>query len=419
VKWIEVGAQRAIELASEPAGHPVDGFLWLDVLHDEAIADPEGVRDAVHRLSGVRLHDLHLQDAANLQHPSYFDSTSEYDMLVFRKLAIGEFLPLEEKGGTADQRRMLQEIVTRPITFFLLDRLLVTVRQGTSKTIEQVRQRLLDPRIRAESVSGDRSRLPKSPGELMLRMLNGMVDRYLELREPLSARLDRWQRDLLDPRRPYTNWSALLEARIELRKLENLCEGQYDALTELREPLSARLDRWQRDLLDPRRPYTNWSALLEARIELRKLENLCEGQYDALTELRDSYLEETPDASVNDAYLVRLNDVLEHIQRVLHHARRLEASAESAVQLHFSANAHQTNQTMRKLTSIAAIFAPLTLITGIFGMNFTFMPLLREAHGFWWTLTAMATIVIVMLLFFWARRIIDRPRSPRPPRWLR
>ncbi|MBS1136003.1 MAG: magnesium transporter [Burkholderiaceae bacterium] len=304
------------------------------MLHDEAIADPEGVRDAVHRLSGVRLHDLHLQDAANLQHPSYFDSTSEYDMLVFRKLAIGEFLPLEEKGGTADQRRMLQEIVTRPITFFLLDRLLVTVRQGTSKTIEQVRQRLLDPRIRAESVSGDRSRLPKSPGELMLRMLNGMVDRYLELREPLSARLDRWQRDLLDPRRPYTNWSALLEARIELRKLENLCEGQYDALTEL----------------------------------------------------RDSYLEETPDA---------------------------------AVQLHFSANAHQTNQTMRKLTSIAAIFAPLTLITGIFGMNFTFMPLLREAHGFWWTLTVMATIVVVMLLFFWARRIIDRPRPPRPPRWLR
>jgi len=47
------------------------------------------------------------------------------------------------------------------------------------------------------------------------------------------------------------------------------------------------------------------------------------------------------------------------------------------------------------------------------------MPLLREMHGFWWTLTGMATIVIIMLLFFWARRIIDRPRTPRPPRWLR
>ena len=75
---------------------------------------------------------------------------------------------------------------------------------------------------------------------------------------------------------------------------------------------------------------------------------------------------------------MRLNDVLEHIQRVLHHARRLEASAESAVQLHFSANTHQTNEIVRKLTAIAAIFAPLTLIAGVLGMNFEHMPLLHD-----------------------------------------
>jgi Mg2+ and Co2+ transporter CorA len=367
VKWIEVGAGRAVELAAEPGDAPAEGYLWLDALHDEVTAEPELLREAVLRVTGIRLHDLHLQDATNLQHPSYFDGTSEYDMLVFRKLATAEFRPLEEKGSTADRRRMLQEIVTRPITFFLFERLLVTVRQGTSKTVEQARLRMLDPRVRGDGNAYDRTRLPKSPGELMLRLLNGMVDRYLELREPLSDRLDRWQRDLLDPRRPFNNWSALLEARIELRRLENLCEGQYDALTEL----------------------------------------------------RDSYLEETADANLNDAYLVRLNDVLEHIQRVLHHARRLEAAAESAVQLHFSANTHQTNEIVRKLTAIAAIFAPLTLITGIFGMNFDHMPLLRESHGFFWTITGMASIVVVMLLYFWARRILDRPRTPRPPRWLR
>ena len=152
----------------------------------------------------MRLYDLHLQDASNLQHPSYFDSTNDYDMLVFRKLGDGGVRGRSRKGRVRPtERRMLQEIVTRPITFFLLERLLVTVRQGTSKTIEQVRQRLLDPaRARRIGSPFDRSRLPKSPGELMLRMLNGMVDRYLELREPLSDRLDRWQRDLLDPRRP-------------------------------------------------------------------------------------------------------------------------------------------------------------------------------------------------------------------------
>ena len=120
------------------------------MLHDQVIANPDSLREAVQRVTGVRLDDLHVQDAANLHHPSYFDRTSSYDMLVFRKLALEELRPLEEKSGPADQRRMLQEIVTRPITFFLLERMLVTVRHGTSKTIDQIRQRLLDPRGRPD-----------------------------------------------------------------------------------------------------------------------------------------------------------------------------------------------------------------------------------------------------------------------------
>jgi Mg2+ and Co2+ transporter CorA len=367
MRWIEIGLHRGQELVGEPAGLPTEGLLWLDLLHDEVAADTERLQGTVQRLTGVRIFDLHVQDAVNLQHPSYFDSTNEYDMLVFRKLAYGDVKPLEEKARPANQRRMLQEIVTRPITFFIFDRLLVTVQQGTSRTLDQVRQRILDPKVRAEGLPFDRSRLPKSPGELMLRILNGLVDRYLELREPLSDRLDRWQRDLLDPDRPFTNWSALLEARIELRRLENLCEGQYDALTEL----------------------------------------------------RDAYLEETDDAGLNDAYLVRLNDVLEHIQRVLHHARRLEASAESAVQLHFSANTHQTNEIVRKLTAIAAIFAPLTLLAGMWGMNFERVPLAHHPDGFWIVTAGFAAIALVMLIYFWARRILSRPRSLKPPRWLR
>ncbi len=368
MKWIEVQNGRAQELSAEPASLPVDGYIWLDLLQEEALADPEKLPGAVERLTGVRLFDLHLQDATNPQHPSYFDSTNAYQMLVFRKLSAGETAPLEEKrGAAADERRLLQEITTRPITFFLLEGMLVTVRQGSSKSIETVRQRMIDGRRAADSLASEKSRLPSRPAELMLRMLNVMVDRYLELREPLSDRLDRWQRDLLDPRRPFSNWGALLEARMELRKLENLSEGQYDALTEL----------------------------------------------------RDEYLEQTAEASVSDAYMVRLSDVMEHIQRVLHHARRLETSIESAVQLHFSANTHQTNEIVRKLTAIAAIFAPLTLITGIFGMNFRHMPLLDDFDGFWVTVTAMGAVAAVMLLYFWTRRILERPHAPRAPRWLR
>ena len=82
---------------------------------------------------------------------------------------------------------------------------------------------------------------------------------------------------------------------------------------------------------------------------------------------------------------MRSRDVLEHIERVLHHVRRLEHSAETAVQMHFSAQGNRTNDIMRTLTVLTAIFLPLNLITGFFGMNFEFLPLIHSASGFWWT----------------------------------
>lgn len=366
MEFIRVQIERS-ERVDEPAA-PAVGFLWIDALHDEVTADPDGFRAAIERAGGARIHDLHMQDATNLQHPSYFDATSDYDMLIFRKLAQGEGPPLAETTvGEGRHRRMrLQEIVTRPITFFIFDRLLVTVRNAHSKTVEAMRARLLDARPRVAENNGmqvEKQRLPLGPDELALRLLNGMVDRYLELRQPLTDRLDRWQRDLLNPRVPFSRWTALLDARIELRKLENLCEEQYDAIQEL----------------------------------------------------RDSYLEASTSAPQTDAFLVRINDVMEHVQRVLSHARRLEASAESAMQLHFSAMAHRTNQVVRTLTVITAIFAPLTLITGIFGMNFDHMPLLKDREGFWITAATMAALAVLLLIFFGVKRYLSD--APTRRRW--
>jgi magnesium transporter len=368
MQWLVVQPGGAIAHPQAPEHVPSDGFLWLDILLDEAgaAATIDGLRTTIEQATRVRVFDLHLQDALNPQHPSYFDSTSDYSMLVFRKLTAADSPPLTETT-IDDERRALQKIVTRPVTFFLFERALVTVRRGPSRTIELVRNRLLDQRSRETEANANGPVRTARPSDLMLRLLNAMVDRYLELREPLSERLDRWQQALIDPRRPFWDWAALLEARIELRRLENLCEGQYDALLEM----------------------------------------------------RDAYLDETPAAQQSDAYLVRLNDVIEHIDRVLSHARRLESTAESAVQLHFSAATHQTNQIIRTLTVITAIFLPLTLITGIFGMNFERMPLLAHPQGFWWTISAMAALAAILLLYFWTRRLLTRPRGPRWLRWLR
>ena len=171
-------------------------------------------------------------------------------------------------------------------------------------------------------------------------------------------------------------------------------------------------------LLDPRRPFRDWLALLEARGELRKLEQLCEEQLDALQEWRDERLEHSVVdgeqlglGALSDTLQVRTSDVVEHIHRVLNHARRLQDSAESAVQLHFSSTAYRTNEVMRTLTTITAIFLPLTLITGIFGMNFESIPGLHSPQGFWLTLGSMLLIAATLLAYFRARRYLSDASS--------
>ncbi|MGH6610367.1 MAG: hypothetical protein ACRECQ_08930, partial [Burkholderiaceae bacterium] len=95
MKWIVIRPGGAVALDAMPEPMPTDGFTWLDITHDEVCDKPELLRDAIEQLTGIRVFDLHLQDALNLQHPSYFDSTSRYNMLVFRKLASDVTPPLE------------------------------------------------------------------------------------------------------------------------------------------------------------------------------------------------------------------------------------------------------------------------------------------------------------------------------------
>jgi Mg2+ and Co2+ transporter CorA len=355
----ESGVARKIDSTAPP-----QGVAWIDCTHDEVNANPEAWRAQIEALAGFRIFDLHLIDCVNLQHPSFFDTTTNYDMVVFRKLSVAgehvsDAVPAAQDKAVRRRAAMrtLAAINTRPITFFCGDRVLVTVRAADSRVLNNFCTKLQDAPRRPESNSQS-GRTVARPEEIMLRLLNVLVDSYLDLRAPLTQQLDRWQRELLDPRRAFSDWAALLEARIEIRKLEQLSEEQYDALQEFRDSVIDNIEGAQRDIL-----------------------------------------------------LVRINDVMEHVSRVLNHARRMENSAESAVQLHFSAMSHRTNQIVRTLTVITAIFAPLTLITGIFGMNFEHMPLLKDREGFWWVIGAMALLAAGLAAYFRAKRYLSERRG--------
>jgi Mg2+ and Co2+ transporter CorA len=158
-------------------------------------------------------------------------------------------------------------------------------------------------------------------------------------------------------------------------------------------------------------------VLLDSRNALHTLEDICEDQRAAVQEWIDALDEwpDEPDAErrrERELLRIRSRDVLEHIERVLQHVRRLEHSAESAVQMHFSALSHRTNDIMRTLTALTAIFLPLNLITGFFGMNFEFMPLIHTHVGFWLAVALMAVVGVGLGFLFRRRRYLGGGRHP-------
>ncbi|QDL56365.1 magnesium transporter CorA family protein [Rhodoferax aquaticus] len=347
-------------------GLPADGYVWIACGRREFEVHQLQVQATLQALCGTQLLDLHISDLLNNQLPSHYDYTSQYDVLVFRRLAAGSTptdlknpgQPLPHAPPTGGPP-ILRRIDTSPVGFAVFDRVILTVHPADCAVRDAYAAKILQATASEAAAAG--ARLPTSPADLMLRVINHMVDGYLALRRELTHQLDHWQTELLNPRTRFNNWSTLLDARLALHHLDEICEEQRSALQDWIEALKT----W---------PEPDTPGLAR--------------DYELLQ--------------------VRSRDVLEHIERVVHHVRRLEQSIETAVQMHFNVQGNRTNDIMRTLTALTAIFLPLNLIAGIFGMNFEFIPLLHIHSGFWWALGAMSLIAAVMAILFWRKRYISR-----------
>lgn len=387
----------ARELSALPTATPESGFYWIACTRAMLGEQLQRMQSTLQAVTGQQLVDLHVSDLLNAQLPSHYDYTSQYDLLVFRRLSSGVAAhPTATSGAerstdaaaesNATQRNLLRRLRTSAVGFVVFDTLLLTVHPDDCTVREAYAARLLalsfggngaptapTPPVESDTLPQETTqrdqraglltaaRMPTSPADVMLRVVNLIVDGYLDLRRELSRQLDHWQVELLRPRARAINWTALLESRLSLHQLDEICEDQRTAVQD-------------------------WIDALEGWP-----------------------LPDTP-SGVREIELlkVRSRDVLEHIERVVHHVRRLEQSAETAVQMHFSLQSNRTNDIMRTLTALTAVFLPLNLIAGIFGMNFEFTPFVHMKEGFWWAMATMIFIALTLTLFFVRKRYLAR-----------
>jgi magnesium transporter len=114
---------------------------------------------------------------------------------------------------------------------------------------------------------------------------------------------------------------------------------------------------------------------------------------------------EFPQISNEMAY--RFRDVYDHLVRYSDEAALFQDRVTGILEGYLSAISNRLNQVMKVLTVMSTIFLPLTVLTGMWGMN---VPLPAFPGGaytqFWWVTGIMAMIIGVMLVVFRRKRWI-------------
>ncbi len=99
-------------------------------------------------------------------------------------------------------------------------------------------------------------------------------------------------------------------------------------------------------------------------------------------------------------------DIYDHLVRVQDLNQTIRDRADYALSTYLSSVANRQNETMRVLSIVATIFLPLTLLAGIYGMNFAYMPELGWRWGYFAVLAFIGAVIIVALWLFSAKRWI-------------
>jgi magnesium transporter len=96
---------------------------------------------------------------------------------------------------------------------------------------------------------------------------------------------------------------------------------------------------------------------------------------------------------------VYFQDVFDHLIRVSDTIDNLRDMLSSTMDAYLSVSGNRMNQIMKRLTSISTILMSVTLVAGIYGMNFKYMPELYWHYGYVFALLSMVGIGVALYMY--------------------
>ncbi|HUP61030.1 MAG TPA: magnesium/cobalt transporter CorA [Thermoanaerobaculia bacterium] len=106
---------------------------------------------------------------------------------------------------------------------------------------------------------------------------------------------------------------------------------------------------------------------------------------------------------IQQPHLIYFRDLYDHMYRIGESIDVERDMATTTMEAYLSVVANRTNDIMKVLTVFSAMILPMTLITGIYGMNFPGMPEFQWRYGQIFAFALMAVVAVVMMMWFWRK----------------
>jgi len=307
-------ARTVVEL-KDPA------YTWLDLVHPT----PEELTAIAEE---YQLQPTSVADCLDPEHLPKFEAFDQYTFAILRSW--------DELA--APHCSTVQEL-TRKIAIFYAPGFLITIHRTEQPWLaalqERVAARLKEKRGGKETVAP----------LLLTKLVNGVLDSYLQPMERMEARLDQFEESVFTGRP-----TAPGSLRNELREIHLL-----------------------------KRQVTLTKRMLWRTMDV--VQRMTPGAGRAVTLFRDAH---------------------ENAESYHFYADELLEDANTLLNVQLALASHRSGEVMRVLTLFSAFFLPLTFIVGVYGMNFDYMPELRQRWGYPLVLGAMA--LVTLAIYSWFKR---------------
>lgn len=185
--------------------------------------------------------------------------------------------------------------------------------------------------------------------------------------------------------------------------VDNLLDGIFPML----EQMANRLDDLEEAALRDPRPRI-LSRAYQLRNNLRRIrQQLWPLRHQILLFLRQNQPIMGPEG------LMGFREMAQNVEQIFESCEILRHQCDAVTEAHMASTSNRMNQIMKTLTIVSTIFAPLTFIAGIYGMNFDNMPELHWHSGYMATLVLMGAIATIQTSWLWRRGWFEDWTTPR------